>query len=104
MKFKLIITTPDSKINAQNISEELVERQLSPCVQILPNITSIYRWQKKIERGKEYLILIKVLEKHIDSCKTVILKKHNYEIPEIITVDAKILNKNYSDWFLNIHK
>ena len=104
MKLKLIITTTDSKKNAQDISEALIESQLSPCVQILSNITSIYRWEEKIERGEEYLLLVKILEKHLEYCKTIIIEQHNYDSPEIIEIDAKILNEKYYNWFLDNSK
>ena len=99
MNLKLIITTTDSKQNAQDISEALIQSKFSPCVQILPNIISIYRWEEKIKKGNEYLLLAKTLEKHLDSCKIIIIKQHKYKVPEIIEIDANILNKEYSDWF-----
>ena len=99
MKIKLIITTTDSKDNAQNISIALVSSKLSPCVQILSNISSIYRWEGKIEKTNEYLLLIKVLEKNLNSCKKNIIENHNYSTPEIIEVSANTLSDSYATWF-----
>ena len=99
MKIKLILTTTNSKDSAQNISQALIENKLTPCIQILPNITSIYRWENKINKENEYLLIIKVLDKYLDRCISLISEIHNYDTPEIIEVGANILNQSYSNWF-----
>ena len=99
MKIKLILTTTDSKENAENISKVLIYKKLSPCVQIFSNVSSFYKWKNELKNTTEFLILIKTLAENLDTCLTVIKKEHNYEIPEIIEVDSKILENNYANWF-----
>ena len=101
MKIKFIITTTDSKRNANDIAEYLVKDNLSPCVQITSNIQSIYSWEGKLDKTDEILLLIKTIPEKVQDCKQLILKYHNYDIPEIIIINGEILNDEYRDWFIN---
>ena len=99
MNIKLILTTTDTKNNAQKIAKALVQQNISPCVQILPQSTSIYNWKGAIEESREYIVLIKILKEKEKLCKDIIIKMHNYQIPEIIELEGKILNDKYAYWF-----
>ena len=101
MKIKIINTTTNSKKTANQISKILVKKKLSPCVQIIPNIKSVYYWNDKIEKTGEVLLHIKTIPKNIQDCKKVILKYHNYNTPEIIIIDGAIIYDKYRDWFLD---
>jgi len=101
MKIKIIITTTDSDNAANKIAQYLVKEKLSPCVQITPNIQSIYSWKGKLEKSKEILIVFKTIPEKVEECKKLILKYHNYDTPEFIVMDGEILNDKYRDWFIN---
>ena len=100
MKIKIIQTTTDSTKTAESISEILVKNNLSPCVQIIPNIKSVYRWKNKLEHSSEILLLIKTIPENVQKCKNIILKHHNYDTPEIIVMDGYILEDDYQAWFI----
>ena len=100
MKIKIIITTTDSNKTANIIAECLVKDNLSPCVQIVPNIQSVYKWKGTLEKSDEILLLIKTIHENIQDCKKLILKYHNYDVPEIVLTDGEILNDAYRDWFI----
>ena len=100
MKIKIIQTTIDSTKTAESISEILVKNNLSPCVQIIPNIKSVYRWKNKLEHSSEILLLIKTIPENVQKCKNIILKHHNYDIPELIVMDGYILEDDYESWFI----
>ena len=100
MKIKIIQTTTDSIKTAESISEILVKNNLSPCVQIISNIKSVYRWKEKLEKTNEILLLIKTIPENVQQCKDIILKEHNYETPELIVTDGAILEDDYRDWFI----
>jgi len=55
----LVLTTTGSEVEANKIAHALVERRLAACVNILPKIKSVYRWQEKIEESEEWLLVIK---------------------------------------------
>ena len=100
MKIKIIQTTIDSIKIAKSISELLVKNNLSPCVQIIPNIKSVYQWKNKVEHSSEILLLIKTIPGNVQKCKNIILKHHNYDTPEIIVMDGYILEDDYQAWFI----
>ena len=100
MKIKIIQTTIDSTKTAESISEILVKNNLSPCVQIIPNIKSVYQWKDKVEHSSEILLLIKTIPENVQKCKNIILKHHNYDTPEIIVMDGYILEDDYQAWFI----
>ena len=99
MKIKIIQTTIDSIKIAESISELLVNNNASPCVQIISNVKSVYRWKNKLEQSSETLLLIKTIPEKIQQCKDIILKYHNYDIPELIVLDGDIIEDGYEVWF-----
>ena len=100
MKIKIIQTTTDSIEIAESISELLVNNNASPCVQIISNVKSVYRWKDKLEQSSEILLLIKTIPEKIQECKDIILKHHNYDIPELIALDGDIIEDDYEAWFI----
>ena len=100
MKIKIIQTTIDSIKIAESISELLVNNNASPCVQIISNVKSVYQWKDKVEHSSEILLLIKTIPEKIQQCKDIILKHHNYDIPELIVLDGDIIEDDYQAWFV----
>ena len=99
MKIKIIQTTIDSIKIAESISELLVNNNASPCVQIISNVKSVYRWKNKLEQSSEILLLIKTIPEKIQQCKDIILRYHNYDVPELIVLDGDIIEDDYEVWF-----
>ena len=100
MKIKLIYTTTDSNKIAAKISKMLVQENKSPCVQIIPNIQSTYKWKDKLEKSSEILLVIKTMPGKVQLCKNIIIQHHNYEIPELVVIEGEILSDEYRDWFI----
>ena len=100
MKIKIIQTTTDSIEIAESISELLVKNNISPCVQIISNVKSVYQWKDKVEHSSEILLLIKTIPENVQKCKDIILKNHNYDIPEYVVMDGYILEDDYQSWFI----
>ena len=101
MKIKIIITTTDSNKTANIIAEYLVKDNLSPCVQITSNFQSVYKWKGELNKSNEILLLIKTIPEKVHYCKKLILKYHNYDVPELIVTNGEILNDKYRDWFIH---
>jgi len=93
--------TIDNKARAEEIASKLVAEKLAACVQIVGPISSIYRWQEKIEKSNEFLCLIKTEKSHYSILEKRIKELHSYEVPEIISFDIKNIEKNYCNWLLN---
>jgi len=100
MKIKIIQTTLDSIKTAESISDILIKNNISPCVQIISNIKSVYQWKDKIIHSSEILLLIKTIPENVQKCKDIILKYHNYDTPELIVIDGHILEDDYKAWFI----
>ena len=100
-----ICTTTDNIDIANKISEFILTKKYSPCIQIIPNVLSKYIWKDKIKSAIEYRIDIKTNSLHKDKIINIIKDIHNYDLPEIISSEIKISDKNYEDWFKsNIRK
>ena len=100
MKIEIIQTTTDSIKIAESISEILVKKNISPCVQITSNVKSVHQWKDKVEHSSEVLLLIKTIPENIQKCKDIILRHHNYDTPELIVMEGYILEDDYKAWFI----
>lgn len=86
----LVVLTTTSTLNeAETLAGKLVESRLAACVQILPQITSVYVWDGSTQRESEFLLLIKTLPEKWDELKEFVSANHSYDVPEIIALDAK---------------
>ena len=94
----LIFTTAGSEKNAENIAETLVEVRVAACVNILPKVTSVYRWQEKVERAEEWLLVIKTSRKNFAAVRDAIKELHSYELPECISVAVEDGSPEYLRW------
>ncbi len=83
---QIVITTcPDHDL-AQTIARTLVEERLAACVNVLPAMQSIYRWQGKIESASEQLLIIKIRGTNYRAVEARIRQLHSYELPEVIAI------------------
>jgi len=90
-------TFPDAD-TARQIARTLVEEKLAACVNLLPQMESIYRWKGAIEDASEVLALIKSTTWKYDLLEARIRKLHPYEVPEIISVRIHAGNTDYLRW------
>ena len=94
----IILTSVNTTKLAKKISKGLVHKKLAFCVKIINNVSSTYYWKDKIISDKEIIILIKSFKQNLKDVKKFILENHNYDTPEIITLDTESLNENYTKW------
>lgn len=83
---------------ARRIAHELVKCRLAACVNILPSIESIYRWQGQVESAHEVLLLIKTLRERFSELQERVIHLHSYETPEIIAVPIAEGLEKYLAW------
>lgn len=91
-------TTTDSAELAQQIATALVEQQLAACVQIVPQVRSVYRWQGKIEFTEECLCLVKTGRTLVGEVEALVRKLHTYDCPEIVVVAIESTSDDYLQW------
>ncbi len=95
--YLVLCTCPDRE-TARTIAAALVEREIAACVNILPGVTSIYRWQGQVEHGEETLLLIKTTRDRYPDLEQDIRARHPYEVPEIIAVPIDQGLPDYLRW------
>lgn len=93
----VLSTFPDAE-TARRIGRTVVEEKLAACVNILPQIESIYRWKEAIESSNEVLALIKSTTWKYQLLKARILELHPYEVPEVISVRIDAGHLAYLRW------
>lgn len=96
----VLCTAPDNDC-AQKIARELVANNLAACCNIIPGLTSIYKWDAKVQQDSELLLMIKSTKHNFELIKEKIKTLHPYKIPEIISVDITQGSKQYIDWIFN---
>lgn len=93
-----VITTTESKEDADKIAQRLVEDRLAACVQVLGPISSTYRWQGRIETAQEWQCLAKSRRQLYDQLEEAIRRIHPYDEPEIIALPVLASSEGYLAW------
>ena len=93
--FQLVFMTAANKDEATTIAEALVSERLAACVNIVDSCHSIYRWQGKIVRDDEILMLAKIKATDFPAVEKKVLELHSYDVPEIIAVELAALASGY---------
>jgi periplasmic divalent cation tolerance protein len=94
---ELHVTMPDTA-RATVLARALVEEGLAACVNIVPGVRSIYRWQGKLQEDEEVLCLIKTRPAVFDRARARILALHPYEVPEILAFAVDDGSPTYLAW------
>jgi len=95
---QIVLTTVGSEDEARKIAEHLVETQLAACVNIIPHVESVYRWQGKLESSREWLLLIKTSSERFPAARDAIRAMHSYELPECIAINIEDGSPDYLEW------
>jgi periplasmic divalent cation tolerance protein len=93
-----VVTTCDQLLIAENIANTLIEERLAACVQIVGPVTSIYRWQGKIEKTQEWQCWCKSRRDLYDRIEAAIRRLHPYQVPEILAVPVLAGSADYLAW------
>ena len=94
----IIFVTTSSKNEAKNIAGALVKKKLAACVNIITGVDSIFRWQGKVERAAETLLIIKSKKAELPRIIRLVKSLHSYATPEIIALPIIGGEKNYLKW------
>ena len=95
---RLVLSTAGSEGEARKIAQCLVERRLAACVNVIPHIESIYRWQGKVESAQEWLLLIKTTAERFSAVRDAIRELHSYELAECIAITIEECSSSYLEW------
>ena len=94
----VVLMTAANGEEATRLAEVLVVAHLAACVQILPEVESVYRWKGQVERQAEVLLLAKTTREKFDEIEQAVRALHSYEIPEIIAMPITAGSAPYLEW------
>jgi periplasmic divalent cation tolerance protein len=87
-------TPPD----AEKVARALVDERLAACVNVVPGVVSIYRWQGNVEQEPELILVIKTLANRVDALTKRLLELHPYELAEVVVIPIVGGHKAYLEW------
>jgi len=93
----LFITTATAG-EARQISNVLLNQRKAACVNIVPNVSSLFWWQDKIESANENLLIVKTKASLVDEVVRLVIENHSYEMPEVIALPIIGGNQDYLEW------
>jgi periplasmic divalent cation tolerance protein len=96
--FQIVLSTCADREQAERIAHRLVDQHLAACVNILPGVQSIYRWQGAVESAAEVLLLIKTSGARSQDVQSTIASLHSYEVPEFLILPVLGGSEAYLAW------
>ena len=97
-RFHLVLTTTDSEALAERIGRELIERRLAACVNLVGPVQSIYRWEGKVVRSEERLLILKTRVDRFQQVASAIRELHSYDVPEVLALPLSAGDERYLSW------
>lgn len=95
----ILVTVPDREV-ATALARALVEERLAACVNLLPGVHSIYRWEGAVESADEVLLLLKTRADRVDTLRRRVVSLHPYDLPEFVVVPVEGGLDRYLAWIL----
>lgn len=93
----VLMTTPDGETGAR-IARLLVEERLAACANIVPNVTSIYRWEGEVQESQEVLLILKTTAARTRDLTRRAVELHPYDVPEVLALPVLSGFEPYLDW------
>jgi periplasmic divalent cation tolerance protein len=94
----IVLTTIGESADAISLARTLVEERLAACVNVLPPMTSLYRWQGNVEQDREQQMVIKTEAKRLEALQARLRELHPYELPEFLVLPAGGGSAAYLAW------
>ena len=95
LEVRVSVGAPDE---ADRIAAALVAEGLAACVQVVPGVTSVFRWEGHVERAAELLLLAKTTAECFDRLAARVTELHSYDTPEILAVPVERASDAYAAW------
>lgn len=96
----IVLTTVGIAFDVAALARELVEQRLAACVNVIPRIESVYRWQGRVETDAEQLLLIKTTIERMDALRAALFARHPYEVPEFVVIEPETMSDAYRAWLV----
>lgn len=95
-----VYTTFPGLVEAEDAGRALVERRLAACVNILPGMVSLYRWEGAIERADEVVMIVKTRATLAEAVRAAVRERHSYTTPAILVLPIESVDQSYLEWIL----
>ena len=95
---RMVLTSAGSEEAARKIARYLVEHRLAACVNIVPQVTSVYRWQGKVGEAREWILMVKTTAAAFGQVRQAIAELHSYQLPECICLTIEDGSPDYLEW------
>lgn len=95
---QIVLNTCPDEQTAERLAAALVEKEIAACVNIIPGIQSVYQWKGRVEKDREWLLVIKAAAARYADIEHTIVSLHPYELPEIIAVPISAGLPAYLAW------
>lgn len=96
----VVLTTVTADFDARPLARELVGQRLCACVNIVPALTSIYRWEGAVEEDGEQLLIIKTVDARLEELRDTLFAMHPYAVPEFVVLPVRELAPAYEAWLV----
>ncbi|MDQ8726544.1 divalent-cation tolerance protein CutA [Bradyrhizobium sp. LHD-71] len=100
----LVYTTFPSLVEAEAATKVIVEQRLAACANILPGMISHYRWEGKVERADEVVVIFKTRASLADEVRKAVRDNHSYEVPAVTVIALESVDRDYFGWILDSTK
>lgn len=94
----IVLSTFPADQDAAALARALVEERLAACVNVLPPMASIYRWEGAVEQATEHQLVMKTTAERVDALKARIAELHPYEVPELLVLSVTDGGASYLKW------
>jgi periplasmic divalent cation tolerance protein len=96
----LIYAVFPKKFKIKKLAQDLIEKKLVVCANVIDKVQSIYQWQGKIESAEEQIVIFKTHKKLKTQAMKFILQKHPYDVPVVLEIKVDDLNTSYNDFLI----
>jgi len=96
----IVLTTVGADFDPRPLARELVEQRLAACVNIIPAVTSVYRWQDRVDEEGEQLLVIKTVDTNVGELRAAVFAQHPYDVPEFMVLPIASASEAYGAWLV----
>jgi periplasmic divalent cation tolerance protein len=102
---RIVLVTCGTLAEARRIAKKVVAKRLAACANIvLGPVESIYTWKGKVEKAREWLMIIKTTSACLPALEHEVKRLHSYEVPEFIALPVAAGSKDYLAWLVDTTK
>ena len=94
----VVLSAVGTAEDAERIARALVDRRVAACVNVLPGVTSFYRWKGEIARDAEWLLVMKTTAARFEALREAVVELHPYDVPEVVELPIERGHGPYLDW------